>query len=37
MIIEPKHENFKGQLKIKEPFKKNFNFRRLMSTPRTFD
>jgi hypothetical protein len=36
MILEPKHMNFTGSLRIKETVKKIFNIRRHMSTPRAF-
>jgi hypothetical protein len=31
MSLEPKHENFKDEYKIKEQVKTNFNIRRHMS------
>ncbi len=34
MILEPKHNNFEGQLQIKETVLKKFNIMSLLSIPR---
>jgi hypothetical protein len=37
MILEPKHKNCTGTLKIKETVKKGFNIKRYMSILRAFE